>query len=197
MKVIFLDFDGCLNSYQEVYVKKYRRERSWYWDLRERLANLLCRGPLADFARYRISDHAEFCNVACSNIQHLLAENSDIRIVVSSVWRTSGVKRLRQIFRRNNIDESRIIGITPGRGVNAEGRDMGDEWMPNGPRVERGNQIQAWLTEWQGEAVTHFAIIDDDSDMAHLTHRFVHVDGRNGFMWTDMEKVAGLLEAKR
>jgi hypothetical protein len=223
MKVIFLDFDGVLNSVQEVYYKINRKERSLYWRLREKLGHKLYfrykkvltkdgythklrKDPfgildaISNFSHDHVVDHAEFCPIACSNVQYILKENPDVFIVVSSVWRSSGLKRLRAIAKRNGIDPSRIIDVTPYDHENEHGYTLEPDPIKGCYRGEerymgRGTQIQAWLNR-KGQSVTHFAIIDDDADMVHLMPKLVQTDGNMGFMWDKAMQVIKMLEGK-
>ena len=56
----------------------------------------------------------------------------------------------------------------------------------------RGHEIREWLEDHP--EVTSYVIIDDNSDMLDSQlDRFIHVDGENGFMWKDYEKLCSLL----
>jgi hypothetical protein len=59
-------------------------------------------------------------------------------------------------------------------------------------RYERGYEIQDWL-DWSGKydqnKVDKFVIIDDDSDMVHLTPQLVKTNARVGFTLDDAFKV--------
>lgn len=230
MKVIFLDFDGVLNSVQESVGKNNRRKRSFYWGKREAFANWLCglgwkkekidnrwvytssgrrKDPfgifrfLSDVSREHIADHGEFSEASCALVQYLMDNDEDTRVVVSSTWRMGGLKYMKQIAKRNYMDPDKFIDITPGghEGPNGEDwlnldKDITMNVTTETPKLGRGTQIQKWLNHNKHLNVTHFAIIDDDSDMCHLMHRFVKTDGYVGFCWRDMVKVAKLLEIK-
>ncbi len=57
---------------------------------------------------------------------------------------------------------------------------------------ERGYEIADWLENHV--EVTHYAIIDDDSDMLpHQMPMFVHSSGFDGFTWANAEKLAQVL----
>lgn len=216
MRIIFLDFDGVLNSQQEV-VMKLRRDKTLYWRIRRKIADMFYWGsyrkckdgslkvsPVYDWRLFRalrafsltyISHHCEFCPIACSNVQYILDKNPDVQIVVSSVWRHDGLKKVRKILARNGIDPKRVIGVTPdGAGLDAEGE------LGNG---RRGCQIQEWLTTRNHarklanlEPITDFVIIDDDADMEHLMHRLVQTDPNEGFMWRHVNEALKILDSK-
>jgi len=194
MKILFLDFDGVLNTPQDYHRKETRAKHRLYWRAREKLAEFILglqykkdvRGyavdrkipgirKLGSFAFRSISNHEEFCPVACANIQTLLDLNPDLMIVVSSTWRLSGLKRCRKTLKRNMIDPKRVIDVTPRtvKGI-------------------RGIEIQIWLDGTDYD-VTDFAIIDDDRDMAHLMDKLINTNGNVGFTWHKMQETAKLI----
>lgn len=89
MKVIFLDFDGVLNSEQFIRAL-YRKE-----------------GPQGLIR--------EFCPIATSNLMTILTEVPDAQIVVSSSWRLgTSLEELQQIlFEHAGVPKGRVIGKTP------------------------------------------------------------------------------------
>jgi hypothetical protein len=201
IRVLFLDFDGVLNSRQEIHYYDNRAKRL----LRIRIRDFLCwlsgriqyrtnkngwteprrlPGPLKRLLSYLLlswfSDHENFCPIACSNVQYLLNEVPNLKIVVSSTWRLHGIKRCRRVLKRNGIDVSRVIDVTP-RGC-ALGCDTGGipgDWVPG--RCGRGHQIEKWLRAHP--EVESFVIVDDDSDMDHLYDRLVQTNHDEGFMF--------------
>jgi hypothetical protein len=81
----------------------------------------------------------------------------DARLVISSTWRLdNNPRKLKQIFDAWGI---RVPMLSP-------------MWKtPRLPGDARGKEIQAWLDEYgQPES---FVILDDDSDMEHLSARLV------------------------
>lgn len=155
---------------------------------------------IQDFSRKYIIDYSEFCPIACSNVQYILDKDPEVMIVVSSVWRHDGVKRLREIFKRNKIDPERLIDVTPYGHEDAQGNTLDivkdkDRDKESGYRlIGRGTQIQKWLNHWEGEPITHFVIIDDDSDMCHLMDKLVKTDGDMGFMFDKVKEVLRRLQ---
>ena len=76
-------------------------------------------------------------------------------VVISSTWRRNfSPDELRAMLARRGF-RGAVAGATPSLYRDAEGR-----------RLERGDEIQAWLDAHPG--VRAFAIVDDDDDMAHL-----------------------------
>jgi hypothetical protein len=206
VKILFLDFDGVLNSHQEV-IYHHR-----YPILRQRVGRVIARflektilpliylTPLkqrvrswwTNFYLFHLTDHCCFCPIACSNVQYVLDTDPDVRIVVSSVWRSWGTRWIKRILARNGIDPAKVIGRTG----DWEGVPPAEEL---GRKAERGDQIKVWLQyhqakvdgwtvdpSWYGrdegpvEPVTDFVVLDDDSDMTAVRENFVKVSGQTG-----------------
>ncbi len=162
--VIFLDIDGVLNSIQ--YAVAGNRWRDHKWD------------PYRD----------KCCRLALSNLEELVKDIPDLRIVISSTWRLGRtVEQLQDLFKMWKFSKPEIIiGKTP------TGLPNKSDDVPKGyTDVPRGAEIQHYINQHH---ITNFCIIDDDSDMLKSQlHRFVQTDNRNGFMWTDMQKVGDIL----
>lgn len=162
MKVLFLDFDGVLNSKQEVIwlwhkregmiskirfflaekivyrlgkllLGKFQNSQSWIY---QKTGGRVYRIWNAWFKWYmlRLDDHCEFCPISCSNVQYCLDKDPDLYIVVSSTWRSWGVPLLKKILKKNGIDPRRVVGRTGG-------------WEDGGK--QRGDQIKGWLERHQ------------------------------------------------
>lgn len=139
MKVIFLDFDGVLNSQTSFIYENARRKRHKEQGVKGRVPETLSRECAATF-------------------QELLYQYPEVKIVVSSTWRTLfTLDELRAKLNEYNIDGSRIIDKT------------GQLFSGN-----RGHEIQNWLD--QHPEVTHYIIIDDNDwgiVQAHPPEKFV------------------------
>lgn len=165
MRVIFLDIDGVLNSEQEVIWQARRRGKHGdhirgTHSIYRFLDKLFPQYQLVHHWLYYCTSHCRFCPIACSNLQYILDECPDARIVVSSTWRSWGIPWLKRILGKNGIDTSKIIDVT--------GYERGI----------RGVQIKAWLN--RNPEVKQFAILDDDSDMGELMDSFVKIDNQIG-----------------
>lgn len=137
MKVIFLDIDGVLNTVQS----------EIYWGSKQENHYLL------------------FCPITILNLNRILKEVPDVKIVISSSWRVgSTIKELKEIFSKNLIDESFIIDKTPFLGYD----------------VDRGIEINQWLSK---NSVESFVIIDDDDDMCDLSFHLFKTNPYEGLMW--------------
>lgn len=158
MKVIFLDFDGVLNSLQSFKMWEYRKDQSkwetemykgWQGSMREYLA-------------------MEFCPICFSNMEELVRRNPDVKIVVSSSWRINEtVESLKQILYPSKLISEAIIGVT--------------ESFSN----LRGYEIQKWLDGHP--EVKNYVIIDDDNNMLDSQKdNFVKTSFMHGFQYGDM-----------
>ena len=89
-----------------------------------------------------------------------IVETANAEVVISSAWRLDAVRpgetaisRLERILRENGA-RFPVKDVTPFLHTD------------DAPWVERGLEIQAWISDNKFEG--HFVIIDDDEDMAHL-----------------------------
>jgi hypothetical protein len=111
---------------------------------------------------------------AVAMLNRILAETG-AEVVISSTWRLMHrLPDLRGILRRRGFT-GRIIDRTP---------DLNDK--------PRGLEIQAWL-DAQREQPPAFAIVDDDEDMAHLSHRLVRTTFAEGLTEADASRLIAML----
>lgn len=149
MRVIFLDIDGVLNSVS-----------SFIYNNRLNLLGLT-----------KTFSYESMCPIACSNLQYVLEECPDTKLVISSTWRKyNTLEELKDKFQKNLISSDRVIGVTP---VDQDGY--------------RGTEIQSYLD--CNPEVTTFVILDDDQDMKPYMNKLVRVDSKNGFTFIDAEKL--------
>jgi len=165
MKIIMLDIDGVVNSYQSSY---------WY---RKMLGH-----EEDDWVNYKTEDTGEFntyekqlCPLACGNLRQLLEYHPDARIVISSTWRRGReIDWFNRLFKHFKIfEEDKVIGKTPSM------------------NTDRGFEIKHWLDNHTDLIIKEFVILDDDGDMGPYcgTKNFVQTDGRVGFDYRKMEEV--------
>lgn len=109
MKVIFLDFDGVLNS-----------EASFRHEIRRKNS--------------RVSD--SLSAVACSNLQYILEQDSSIKIVISSTWRKiHTLVELGNILSAYGVN-AKIIGKTPATMSSDRGHEI-NMWLQDNPNVTK------------------------------------------------------------
>src|SRR5271167_3063429 len=116
MKVIFLDFDGVLNS-----------SASFVLETRIRKAK-------PQTGRRLPPVNETLCHVCTSNFQMILEEVPSAKIVISSTWREIyNLEWLKKKLKSYGIDSSRVIDKTP-----SSFRDRGYEikqWLEEHPEV--------------------------------------------------------------
>jgi hypothetical protein len=116
MKVIFLDFDGVLNSQSSFIYEDARRKKHKEQGVKGRVNETL--------------------SVECAAVfQELLNIYPEVKIVVSSTWRIIfNLDELRQKFEEYHIDGSRIIDRTGQRNDGDRGLEIQD-WLNLHPEV--------------------------------------------------------------
>lgn len=152
MKVIFLDFDGVLNS---VVFHKARLDAGLDMHVGPRGLEP-CLDPKG------------------IDVLNKTVGRTGAVTVVTSTWRKGGGRdglvpnvRLREWMKKAGFYGT-VLGATPNLGV------------------RRGLEIQEWLDHdarmFQARfgPVTHFVILDDDTDMEHLSDKLVKIDNQEG-----------------
>jgi hypothetical protein len=167
--VLFLDFDGVLNSCE--WFQKSRTDR---------------------MAAMSQENHEEemIDPDAVANLNRIL-EATKCQVVISSTWRrgrTMGA--LLRILVKRGLDKKHwdnFIGMTP----------VLDSRMDSGlwRAVERGHEIQAWLDK-HPEQFQRIVILDDDGDMAHMMPHLVLTHGVAGLDAEKTEDVIRRLNAE-
>lgn len=119
MKVIFLDFDGVLNSQASFLVEGRKRE---YAPTKEEAVAM---GPVNE----------TLCHVCTSNFQTVLEQIPDAKIVISSTWRILyDLDWLKNKLSSYGIDSSRVIDKTPVTFSGDRGVEIG-RWLNDHPEV--------------------------------------------------------------
>jgi hypothetical protein len=147
MNVIFLDFDGVVNI------------PSWY---KTEGGKFKC---CYNFPRHGCVNSFQACQWVSE-----FCEKHNYKIVISSTWRSDGLKKCIQYLRNGGLRSSiEVIDITPKF-----------EFMP------RGDEITAWLEKHSD--VKNYLIFDDDSDMTQHMDRLVQCDGVVGFTMNEFNQ---------
>lgn len=119
MKVIFLDFDGVLNS-RASFIMENRRRQGLSKKKKEEL------GPINE----------SLCHVCCSNFQLILEHFPEVKIVISSTWRELfDLEWLKAKLSSYGIDSSRVIDRTPGSFGRSRGFEI-NSWLEDHPEVK-------------------------------------------------------------
>lgn len=156
MKIVFLDFDGVLNSmkFAEELAAKFKEE-----------------GRPAE-SRHMIDP------VAVERL-NILLRDTGANVVISSTWRKYfDLPTLRELLVAKGFS-GEVIGVTPD--------------LSGGPieHRERGFEIEQWIKDNAPDAT--FVILDDDSDMGNLHHRFVHTSWALGLLDDHVVRAKALL----
>lgn len=166
LKVIFLDFDGVLNSHE--------------WSRR--------RPPGTH------DDKRLMLDPAAVGLVNQLIRRTGARVVISSTWRLFPEHAAQRVLNLCGFTGD-VIGQTPdGAQVRASGLFAAKC---------RGGEIQCWLDEYQagggayietgGNKIESFVILDDDSDMAHLSDRLVKTAYTTGITQADVDRAVVML----
>lgn len=116
-----------------------------------------------------------FSKPCCEALNTLLKRRPDLKVVISSAWRTWGTAYMQDILLKNGVDASKD------RVIDCTGKEQG----------ERGYQIQCWLDRNPG--VTNMVIIDDESDMGPLLTHLVKTNRYVGLTSADADKAIEVL----
>lgn len=170
MKVIFLDFDGVMNS-----VRYHTARHAAGLDMHAGRGVKPCLDPEA----------IKVLNEVC--------EKTGAVVVVTSTWRLNEKRTTVSGWLREGGFEGITYALTPAwKDVKAE--------HPELERIVRGHEIQQWLDNAavfpnrRLGPVTHFVILDDDTDMVHLYDHLVKVDDQDGLTAAYVPAILKLLE---
>lgn len=150
MKVIMLDFDGTLNS-----------EASFHMEIRRKVLH--------------VSNTLSV--VACSNLQYILDQDPEIKIVISSSWRKMHtMQELKNILNSYGVNPSRVWDKTPA--------------VFSGDRAQ---EINLWLEEHPGDHLV--VILDDSNDVLNVKDLRCHVfqtTSEDGLLFKQAKQIAKL-----
>ena len=162
MRLIFLDFDGVINT-----MGTYGR----FHAAGEVLSNRLPVEP------------------SCMEILNRIIERTGAKVVVSSSWRNfaRGDRTMLQGLLAREGFRGEVVGVTPPSFRLKELVRWGERdrnWS------QRGDEIKKWLDEQPEKH--EFVVLDDDSDMDVVKDRFVQTDCREGLQEKHLEQVLRL-----
>jgi hypothetical protein len=170
MKVIFLDWDGVLNSDKWVAEREQRLEYA--------VGNYGYREKYLEEADLLFDPY-------CVALLNQIVERADAKIVLSTSHRKhQSLTRACRMLRHRGLSKRCIVGATP---------DL--KHAPREVEFHRGQEIQAWL-EWVGLAAENCVILDDDIDMGDLAHRHVHTNYTVGLTASDVDRAVELLKGR-
>lgn len=119
---------------------------------------------------------------ACVAALNRIIKETGAMIVVSSTWRKQkdAHSAMAQLLRRWGVIGT-VISVTP--------QPHGDEYAYQ----RRGCEIQLWIDRCGRHPVTSFVVLDDDADMAHLSHRLVQTRMPEGLTEADADRAIAIL----
>ena len=155
MKIIFLDIDGVLMSFEFMHSLAWKQKINGYHE---------------DLTNDRHGHH--FDPRCVLNLSNLVSE-TNAKIVISSSWRLAGLQRMKDLWSERSLP-GEMIDITPKK------------------FETRAEQINSWVSENNPE---NWIVIDDESVILEPIdrHRFIKVDGQNGFSFHDSRKALKIL----
>lgn len=173
MKIIFLDVDGVLNSVRSMIA--YHDE--YHTLLENRFAYSY------DDPKHSLFNHIDPVAIRLLN---RVTDETGAKYVISSTHRKHipyGPDGVRDILRMKQYFSG--FGLT--------GEVIG--YTPDSNSGFRGNEIAYWLEHSCTEEVTHYAIVDDSSDMTEYQkdHHFVHTSCDEGFTLENYKELRYIL----
>lgn len=164
-KVLFLDIDGVLNT--------------------ERQHDHCVEAGVAYVDNFGYAFDPE----TVANLKKIVDETGT-DIVISSSWKFWGLSTMQKLWVSRGLP-GKVIDVTPNN-VSDEmllSVDLSLMDMPAG----KGSEIKEWLST-SGQAVTHYAILDDMDDMLpEQQSHFVQTDPRVGITEDDANHVISIL----
>jgi hypothetical protein len=163
MKVLFLDFDGVINS------------MAW---LKEEKPP----GPKVTGFRqqWQLACETSFDPAAVGRVQNII-NATGCCLVISSSWRKEySLTTLDRMLRHRGLFDHYILGCTP-------------SLKHTTPGSQRGDEIIWWMMQAGVLPNERIAILDDDSDMGPLMGRLVQTDCQHGLTDADAERVIEML----
>lgn len=169
-KILFLDFDGVLNT--DSYQIHLRVQGEPGWD-----------------------DHGElFDPEAVGNLGRILDAVPETRIVVESSWKLQGFDELRLMWKERNLP-GQLYDITPD--IFCEELLFIDLSNPDNVRkvegIGKGREISAWIRE-HGDMDCRYVILDDVAEFpGELASHHFRVSSNVGITTEDAMKVITFL----
>ncbi len=163
MKILFLDIDGVLNSFDNQFAMQF------LWKL--------------DPINKSRDKYGVLFDNRCVVWLNYIIKKTECKIVISSAWRMSGLISLQQMWEYRNLP-GKIIDITPTI-VNPKIILKYDDFE----LADRGFEIQEWL---ENNQVDNYCIVDDNSDMLP-SQKFIRTMGNQGLNYNSAIKIVNIL----
>lgn len=170
MRIIFLDFDGVLNT--KNYQAQLRAEGKPGWD---------------DFGML-------FDPEAVANLQRILDAVPDVRIVVESSWKVNGLDELRLMWAERGLPGS-LYDVTPTFFCEVLlTLDLSDpDSILKVEGLGKGKEIRAWLRR-HADPDCRYVILDDMAEFdCELCEHRIQINSKMGITKTDAKAAIKLL----
>ncbi len=135
------------------------------------------------FIALKDCDVSELDPIAVGMLQELV-KRTNAEIVISSTWRLGkDLNYFRSIFAQYDWKDFPIIGMTP-------------NLRNHGRSVWRGEEVQAWITEFEKDRICKikkYICLDDDGDF-EPSIPLVQTCGKNGFSFENFQIALHLLD---
>jgi len=156
MKVIFLDIDGVINSMDFLHAH-----------------HMLTKAKGEQFERF--DQFGDPFDPRCMMHLERIVRETGAKIVISSVWRMSGLSTMQKMWRDRGLF-GEIFDVTPNLNES----------------MARGKEIKTWLDKRTD--VESFVILDDDTDMLpEQKPNFIKVHSLFGLCFDDAEMAISIL----
>jgi len=187
MKLLFLDIDGVLNSHA-FFATLRKNPPPSRENLRamRKINRKLVQGGTSVPQSTILYDLQHIDPTAVAMLNSFL-EETQAKVVISSTWRKTYPWRVLQTLLENFGFRGEIIGQTP------QGLPRIHHGTYGSSSPLRGDEIQEWLDKWKGEPIAKLVILDDDSDMAHLSEFHIRTDLAVGLTREDVKRAVKLL----
>lgn len=160
MKVLFLDFDGVLNSKQHFMMTKHEGIQT---------------AEDKDLADFLMMKHQTNVNNMWV-LGYILKQVPDLKIVISSAWgKFYTLDQFKRLFQYYKLDETRLIGITP-RKMSSNRCNEIHWWLED--NVPPTGETTQWIALDDHEI---FELGDHDVVNQHLTDPWVGVTMNDAF----------------
>lgn len=169
-KLIFLDFDGVLNS-SEYSTHLYRNDE-----------------PAQDSMGFNLFDPKA---VECMN---RIVDATGAKIVVTSSWRYLGLAKLQKMWKERGL-HGEIIGMTSLHVVDELILEIGLEWLEREPnRSPRSEEIEHWLKSYGIN--DNYVILDDLPMPKALQPHAIQVSPQFGLLDQQVKQAITILNTK-
>lgn len=187
IKVMMLDMDGVVNSYQhskkwllQNFEKERQKDKQSDVDIIRKKVMANYSKQFCVYTELVFEDLAERINRIC--------DQTDCYIVWSSTWRKlqkySDLQKAREMFNRRGLQGDRLIAYTPCIGMSWQGHC-------------RGSQISAWIRNNEQYKVIKCAVIDDRYDAGFnlpQCAKFFQIDGYVGISEENVKEIVDYLK---